>query len=471
MRPIRWIMGTLLLIVALPAAGVSQAPGSPVPSASVAPAPSPSLAPDAWSTTLLPQLGEAAVVVTGVTSGPMGYVAVGRGSCRSGGALADQLRCWGQAWTSPDGQRWSTADARTSGLDVGWYTTGQYDLEPGVDGVAAGPGGYLAYGRAVPKRSGASFPALWRSADGVTWERVVTDVLPRSARLSAILGASDGYLVAGVIHGRIAPRAAIWWSPDGLTWTLADGALGAFAIGAYIDTGEIALSGGPVSLATYPAPAGVMPSLAGGVVAAGSECAPSTDGDVWTDGDCTAVLWRSADGTSWSKANDRLGWNPFSMAVAIGDRLLVHSPSHHTCPASLLRSDDATLWTPVCASPKPGLVALGVVGERFVAVQTVGRGRTSDRLVVWSSADGESWRQEPTSPALPAGSFPYSGHVFIQDAGGRPLLIVAVEYLDGPVAVGSVALLGPPLAPDAPTGHSSPSPALPASPSAVPAIG
>jgi hypothetical protein len=454
------VTGALLLALTLPAAAASPVPASPFPSSS----PAVSVPPGTWTNTVLPPAPTTAALVSGVARGDAGYVAVAERTCVRRGRQLDRFRCWGQSWTSPDGVAWSTTDPRTSGLDVGWYSGSLYDLEPGVAGVAAGPGGYVAYGRAVPRRSGPSSPALWRSADGLTWERVVTDALPRSTRLSAILGAPDGYLLAGVIHGRTAPRAATWSSQDGLAWTRADGVPGAFAIGAYIDTGEIALTGGPSALAWYPAPAGTIPSLETGAVAVGSACAPSTDGDIWSDGDCTAALWRSSDGTTWAKANDQLGWNPFRTATVLGDRLVVHSPSHHTCDASLLRSDDATLWSPVCGSPKPGLVALGVVGGRFVAVQRRhGAAGAQDGLVVWSSADGDAWREEAAQPVLPPGAHPYDGQVFITDADGRPLILAAVEFTEGELVHASVALLGPPLAPDEPT--ASPAPSPPATPS------
>jgi hypothetical protein len=72
-------------------------------------------------------------------------------------------------------------EAHSSGLDLGRFTAALSGPEVGVEGVAYGPGGFVAFGWA---RSGQASrvgtgpngvtPALWRSDDGRSWERLPT---------------------------------------------------------------------------------------------------------------------------------------------------------------------------------------------------------------------------------------------------------------------------------------------------------
>ena len=105
-------------------------------------------------------------------SGPDTLVAVGRRACER--TKSEEIgRCWGQPWVSTDGVAWEAVEARTSGLDLGRFSAVTSGPEVGVEGVAYGPGGFVAYGwahgeggRRLPA------PALWRSDDGRSWERV-----------------------------------------------------------------------------------------------------------------------------------------------------------------------------------------------------------------------------------------------------------------------------------------------------------
>ena len=98
------------------------------------------------------------------------------------GQLSDDIgRCWGQPWVSADGITWEAVEAHASGLDLGRFTAATSGPEVGIEGVAFGPGGFVAFGWVASDpdsltgtgRWGVT-PALWRSDDGRSWERLPT---------------------------------------------------------------------------------------------------------------------------------------------------------------------------------------------------------------------------------------------------------------------------------------------------------
>jgi hypothetical protein len=156
-----------------------------------------------------------------------------------GGAAA------GAVWTSDDGLRWEpladlplnegtvsdvVVNAGTVvvvGFDVDggrvWTSTGDEDLEAvdagefataTIQGVAHTDGGYVALGRALDDLR----PIVWRSDDGLTWNR---EELPGDAFAPDLqindLTTVDGTLVA---VGAAPEGGAVWTSHDGASWTL-----------------------------------------------------------------------------------------------------------------------------------------------------------------------------------------------------------------------------------------------------------
>ncbi len=73
--------------------------------------------------------------------------------------------------------RWQSVDVTSAGLELGRYRPVMSGPEIGIDGVAYGPAGFLAYGRVETKQDG-QVPAVWRSDDGSSWERLTADDLP-----------------------------------------------------------------------------------------------------------------------------------------------------------------------------------------------------------------------------------------------------------------------------------------------------
>lgn len=404
-----------------------------------------------WMATVLPQTAgtERAVghsVAVGVAVGPASMVAVGQRACVLG--RRETSHCWGPVWTSPDGVSWDAVDPRSSGLDLGLIRPTISGPEVGLEGVAYGPAGFLAFGRVG--EPGGQRSAVWSSVDGSSWERVTaSDTFPTAARLRTILGAEDGYLLGGVIYFDQAPRAAIWSSPDGKTWTRAR-AEEVFEIGGYIDTMEDPQAGGVNAFALYPGTEIGSSSLADGVVAVGQGCMPSFDRDPWAwGGTCWGQLWRSPDGLAWEKDEGAMPrpQGAISAVAALADRLLVDAPiCFDTCGSALLLTPDGTDWQVAYGSPVDGeLKAMTAAGGRFLAL-LAGPGAQGDEpggtLALWSSGDGTDWTLEEAQPTLPLAGL-WIHDVDMAVAGDHVVVTVSGD-VDGSELV-SIALLSPPL--------------------------
>ena len=421
------LAAALLILSAGPVAGASLPPDPP-----------------GWTTEVLPQGGSYQALAVGVAAGSDSLVAVGKMVCKLGSN--EISRCWGQPWTSRDGMAWSAVDARVAGLDLGYNRPMTSGPELGLAGVAYGPGGFVAFGRAQATPKGQQQSAIWRSPDGSAWERVPTaDLFPRSTRLRTILGTTDGYLLGGVLYGERAPHAAIWSSPDGLTWTRANGRDRAFEIGGYIDTLEDPASGGINAFAVYPTPTDGTGSLAGGAVAVGEACVGAIDRSIWAfNGNCWGQLWRSLDGLSWQKGDMPQTLGAVSTVATRGERAAVGAPICPDCPAAVLVSDDASTWRVAYGSPVEGrLEALTSVAGRFYAllVGTDPVDGKGESLAVWSSDDGTEWRLDDEQPTVPfeAASF---HDIDMIPAGNRLLIVAGAETSRAP-GFASVAMIGP----------------------------
>jgi hypothetical protein len=83
--------------------------------------------------------------------------------------------------------------------------------------VAAGPAGYLVVGQ-VRGSTMTSTPAVWTSADGLTWERATPDVFGSLILWGAAVTTS-GMVSVGCSSPGDSWRAAVFRSKDGRTWT------------------------------------------------------------------------------------------------------------------------------------------------------------------------------------------------------------------------------------------------------------
>jgi len=209
-----------------------------------------------------------------------------RGTIRLTGAVTDLLADgtslfavgWDQGatiWRSDDaGATWATPADAASFL-------GGADGRPGADdaaqvqAIARGPAGLVAVGDATDPDTLARRAAVWRSADGLSWERVAeAGALPP---FHAIAADAATYVVVGsTIGAPTSPPGAdvsmLRWSTDGLTWTDATAEIAAMEV----VTGVITIPGN-------------------GFLAWGSRIDGPTP---------LAIVWTSTDGRTWQRLPD-----------------------------------------------------------------------------------------------------------------------------------------------------------------------
>jgi hypothetical protein len=153
--------------------------------------------------------------ISAVTVGGPGFVAVG----------SDELPEDAAVWVSVDGFEWERIASDTFG--------GVVD-EDGLDGsqtmtdVIGGPRGVLAVGFDESQEDHDIAAAVWRSADGRTWERVESDVFdgPGAQQIYTVFEWAGHFYAGGeTADPQTALRhPAIWSSSDGTTWEMIRGA-------------------------------------------------------------------------------------------------------------------------------------------------------------------------------------------------------------------------------------------------------
>jgi hypothetical protein len=205
-----------------------------------------------------------------VTTGGPGLVAVGLD-----GLLGSQFLSTGgvpedaAVWTSVDGVTWGRVPHDESVFGGHW---GQ-----GMLGVVAGGPGLIAVGY-----DGQS-AAVWTSVDGVTWSRVPHDEAAFGGAVAhemrAVVVGGPGLVAVGTSGRQGYWDAAVWTSPEGITWQrVVDDAV----FGGLHNQGMVGVSaGGP------------------GLVAVGY------DGSFV---DQIAAVWNSPDGITWTRVIDDGGF-------------------------------------------------------------------------------------------------------------------------------------------------------------------
>jgi hypothetical protein len=215
--------------------------------------------------------------------GPSSILLVGDVTC--GGGCGGPWSTSEATWTSPDGLAWAPLDvAKVFGAD-------------GVSPISGGSSGYIAL-------SGAGHSGVWLSSDGLAWDQgtLPADALGAGNSVSDPVSMSGGFVLPGVVVVRkghqtggsgmggcvVGPGAtdqslyqgAIWWSPDGKTWTR--------------DT----LAGVP---SAYGAVSMSVTRIDDHTVVA-DEQVMATDGS----GPVAEVQWGSSDGRTWTRLKGKL---------------------------------------------------------------------------------------------------------------------------------------------------------------------
>lgn len=211
-------------------------------------------------------------------------------------------------WTSEDGLTWSTRLILDSAADEGWVAA----LTPSGPGlVAAGADGTDA--------------GVWLSPDGSGWTRVddqpalggdgeqhITGMVSTEHGLVAVGGSGVYERIYFLGRGaEIRTEAAVWFSPDGLTWTRVDDPLALSGVGDRMMYG--------------------VTTWGSTIVAVGIESADPREGAVAEAGfdtgfDFDAAIWTSDDRLNWTRVRSQaLGgfdWQDIFAVVAFDDLLV-----------------------------------------------------------------------------------------------------------------------------------------------------
>ncbi len=273
--------------------------------------------------------GESRHELNSIAAGGPGLVAVGIDGI--GGAV----------WTSPDGETWSRAS------DPGLVLGGSQEIH----GIVAADPGLVAVGSAFDIAG--SNATIWTSPDGTNWTRQLipkTDPAEVHATMNAVIVGGPGLIAVGFISTGGDEDAAVWTSPDGVTWTRVPHDEAVFG-GPDGQTMEAVTVGGP------------------GLVAVGQ--------DYNGDG-VGAAVWTSPDGLAWTKVpsnQDTFGGSQArGMWGVIADGSGLVAVGAVSSGSAIWTSPDGSVWTWVPqnqgAFDKDGGVIHGITAtaSRLVAV-------------------------------------------------------------------------------------------------------
>jgi hypothetical protein len=303
--------------------------------------------------------------LSSVTAGGPGFVAVGQTNAPN----SVELNGDAGVWTSGDGITWSLIPHDEPPLGGLGYQT--------MESVTAGGPGLVAVGGVLdePGRGGL-FAAVWTSGDGTAWSRIPHD--PEAFGSPDAAWSWMGKVTVGgpglVAVGRHDRNAAVWTSPDGITWTRVPHDADVFGSGRMHDV---------VNAGTR-------------LVAIGELKGQS-------------AVWMSPDGINWSV----FPVFPSDLdidAVAAGGPGLVAVGDYESdppgclphfsgpCYARVWTSVDGITWTPV---PHNSAVFGGSKDPQGMhAVATVGSDLVAVGSSVWTSPDGITWKRVFHDPAV-----------------------------------------------------------------------
>jgi hypothetical protein len=242
--------------------------------------------------------------------------------------------------------------------------------------VAGGPG---LVGVGYDESGGDADAAVWTSPDGLTWTKVAHEESlfggAGDQMMNAVVAGGPGLVAVGLDESVGDTDAAVWTSPDGLTWSRVPH--------------DDAVFGGPEAQLMYSAVAGDMGLVVVGLDASGG------DGD--------GAVWTSLDGLTWSRVphnEQALGGSDHQIMnhVALGGPGLVavgtDSPSG-PANAAVWYSPDGLVWTRVPHDEQvfggPDRQAITSVAEGGPGLVGIGYDLADFESVVWTSPDGLTW--------------------------------------------------------------------------------
>lgn len=279
-------------------------------------------------------------------------------------------------WTSSDRRSWSRVPDQAVFGGEGAQV---------MSSVSAGPGGLVAVGYEAIE--GDADAAVWTSLDGTTWSRVPHDERIFGGKGNQIMNdvtrAGSGLVAVGSSGPEGMEHAAVWISPDGVSWSRVP------------DDAAVFGGSGPTFMASVDAGASW-------IVAVGYTHA-------WTRGD-PAPVWISRDGLTWSRVPDHEGvfGGAWLSGVAVGGSGIVSVGRVDTDAAVWTSPADRMRWSRVphdefvfggyASSIMNSVIFSGstmvVVGATSWPTSPVGE--------AWLSADGTTWsRVAHTGPMTP----------------------------------------------------------------------
>jgi hypothetical protein len=267
-------------------------------------------------------------------------------------------------WRHAADGTWSLVSAAVLGAVTGHLTS-----------VAQGPSGWIAVGSV--NENGTVEPAVFGSADGVTWQTMtaLTALADSDAQFLGVAAGPGGYLVVGKQGSGSQASVALWWSADLKNWVNGDtsGPAGSFAAAAV--------------------------AVDDGFVAVGSE------------NNCHTI-WTSADGQHWTahdlaKPSGATTATLGSVAAGQGGRFVAAGFATNSAgdlPIVVTSADNGAHVTQVVLSAPDGqatVTAVTAASDGFVAVGLAGPAN-AQHAVTWTSPDGLTW--SPASPLQAAGT-------------------------------------------------------------------
>ncbi len=356
--------------------------------------------------------------VAGVVAGGPGLVAVGSdyvgGNGSDGGEISD-----GDAavWTSTDGTTWArvTHDEATFGGD---------DFQE-MQSVVVFGSTLIAVG--VDASGGDADAAVWTSSDGLNWNRVVAAeaVLggPGSQAMLRVAVGGPGLVAVGFEDAAddFDWDAAVWTSPDGITWTR-------------VPHDEAAFGGDRIQVMWGVTVAEV------GLVAVGTDR---------SGGDVDAAVWTSPDGITWTRVphDEALfgGAANQNMVAISGDASGVVAvgldASGGDQDAAVWTSPDGLNWIRVVnpeavfgGTGNQRMSGLSAGGPGWVAVGSDDSAGDMDGAV-WTSSDGLTWTRVVDADSVFGG--PRDQQLMRVAAGGPGIVAVGT---DNPAGDGDVAV-------------------------------
>ena len=280
-------------------------------------------------------------------------------------------------WVSADGLVWSRV-VDPDGLNAeGWQT---------MNAATTGGPGLIAVGTSAPGLH-KDDAAVWTSTDGLRWTLVPDDSGDFSGagdhHMAGVVAGGPGLVAVGAVGSVDTGVAAVWTSQDGLVWTRVAHSDEVFGGDGWQFMASVTVSDW-------------------GLVAVGGDS---------SGGDLDAAVWTSPDGLVWSRVVDTDGMLASSgdqvmAGVTVGGPGLVavgrDKPGSNFDGAVWLSPDGAS-WTRIDTGDTlggPGDQVVAQVSEVDGGLMAVGYERIEDRdAQVWESEDGLAWAKS-SDPGL-----------------------------------------------------------------------